>query len=682
MINNLNNRNIYMKCLKSVLLLMLVIACNRVPQAVGVLEDGLLDDITPKGWLKEFLQAQKDGMTGMPESMSYPYDSNLWDGEIVRNTDTYGSDWWRYEQTAYYTDGLVRLAYLLDDQELIQKGEAGIIYTLSHADSTGRLPHATFNKASMWPMAVFWRAMKAYYDKTHDENIPKILEKHYLTYTLEDVENWRNILSIEGILWTYGKTGNADLLERCVRAWNGGKFGDLTPDACFADMTPFMHGVTFSEELKLPLLLYAYTGDEYYLDAALNAYDVMERNHMLPSGVHSSAEAMLGNGNVINSHETCNVSDLTWTQGYFLMVTGDAVWADRIEKAVFNAGMGSVTNDFRALQYFSSVNQFRVTGDSNHNGFFHGSTWMAYRPTHQTECCAGNVHRFMPNYLSRMWLKSADGGIVAAMYGPSEIRFETSDGVIVTITEDTNYPYDGKIRFLIDADRPTSFDFTYRIPEWADNAVVTLAGKQLAKSYAEKGMFHTVRVKAGNGQVALELDLPMVPELKHLGEGCHAYDEAGAKYFKGRGKIEPTSVVNTAVENNAVDTDDTQAVYVQRGPLLYSFAIPQTKTEDNKVYANMHGKVPGNPDFKCWSFEPAGDWNYAVDITKDVDLEYSEGTIRMPVRKIDWKLEENRYTPRVLAPEDVKVISEDVEYIDLVPYGGTELRLTVFPIIK
>ena len=60
----------------------------------------LLEDVVPSGWLREFLENQRSGMTGHPESMSYPYDSNLWDGEIVRNTTSYGSDWWRYEQTA------------------------------------------------------------------------------------------------------------------------------------------------------------------------------------------------------------------------------------------------------------------------------------------------------------------------------------------------------------------------------------------------------------------------------------------------------------------------------------------------------------------------------------------------------------------------------------------------------
>ena len=663
------------------LLIIAVWTLNLNAQTFTVFNDGLLDDITPNGWLKDFLVNQQNGMTGKPESMSYPYDSNLWDGEIVRNTETYGSDWWRYEQTAYYTDGLLRLAYLLDNPELTQKAEAGIKYTLSHPDSRGRLPHGTFKKASMWPMAVFWRAIKAYYDRTHDEEIPKLLERHYLTYSLKEVESWRNIVSLEGMLWTYGKTGNQELLERSITAWNGGKFGDLTPEACFADMTPFMHGVTFCEELKLPLLLYAYTGEKYYLDAAINAFNVMERNHMLPDGVHASAEPLIGNGNIINNHETCDISDLTWTLGYFLQITGNTEWADRIEKAVFNAGMGCVTNDFKALQYFSSVNQFRVTGDSNNNGLFPGRTWMAYRPTHQTECCSGNVNRFMPNYVGRMWMQSGANGIVAAMYGPSAVKFTAQNGAKVTITESTEYPYEGNIIFKIESDKHTAFDFTYRIPGWAEKASVKYNGKKLCKSITEKAKFHSIHVNVGDEPVEIELDLTMEPILTTVGKGCTAYDEAARNYFNGRGKIEPTSIENVAVEQES-NSDEIQSVYVQRGPLLYSYAIPQTKTEDTKVYSYMHGKVPGDPSFKCWDIEPSGDWNYAVDIRGKVRLKYSNGTIRIPVKRIRWELEGGRFTPRVPSPDDVEVISYKTEYIDLVPYGGTELRLTVFPIIK
>lgn len=48
-------------------------------------------------------------LLGHPEAMAYPYNTCLWNGEIRRNSEEYGDDWWRYEQTAYYTDALLRL---------------------------------------------------------------------------------------------------------------------------------------------------------------------------------------------------------------------------------------------------------------------------------------------------------------------------------------------------------------------------------------------------------------------------------------------------------------------------------------------------------------------------------------------------------------------------------------------
>ena len=668
----------------------------------SVYESDLIGSISAKGWIDTFLQRQKEGMTGRPGSMSYPYDSNLWNGEIVRNTESYGSDWWRYEQTAYFTDGLARLGYLLKDRKMTDKAEEGIRYTLSHADDSGRLAHSRFGQASMWPMAVFWRAIKAYHDVHADETVPELLERHYLSFSEKELRQWRNIVSIEGMLWTYGKTGNKELLRRCEEAWKSGEFGDLTPQACMCDSIPFMHGVTYCEELKLPVMLYTYTGKKEYLYAAVNAYEVMARDNMLPDGVHASAEALAGNGNIINSHETCDIADLTWTLGYFLEATGDPIWADRIEKAVFNACPGAITKDFKSLQYFSSVNQFRATGDSNHNPFFHGSTWMAFRPTHQTECCAGNVHRIMPNYVARMWMRGSGDEIAACMYGPSEIDFTTSKGDTVHITEETGYPFDGNIGFSFSTEgKNVRIPFTYRIPHWAEGAKVYADGRKLPDEMADAGEFHTIFLDITK-DTKVKVVLPMKPVLETVGRGSSRYDEVLRSYASGTGTVEPTSVINAVRggkgrKEEKVVEDETTGVYVRRGPLLFAYAIPQTQTEDTTIYENMNGKVPSEKDFRCWSFEPAGAWNYAVDLNSKVRLKETidksfEGypfdsgakavTIRIPVKTIDWELIEGRFTPPLPEPDSIKVLDDSQKYIELVPYGSTELRLTVFPVIR
>ena len=56
--------------------------------------------------------------------------------------------------------------------------------------------------------------------------------------------------------------------------------------------------------------------------------------------------------------------------------------------------------------------------------------------------------------------------------------------------------------------------------------------------------------------------------------------------------------------------------------------------------------------------------------------------IRVPVKRIDWTLEEERYTPRLPEGGKARAISDKTEYLDLIPYGCTELRLTVFPVAE
>ena len=61
------------------------------------------------------------------------------------------------------------------------------------------------------------------------------------------------------------------------------------------------------------------------------------------------------------------------------------------------------------------------------------------------------------------------------------------------------------------------------------------------------------------------------------------------------------------------------------------------------------------------------------------DPEHTPVKISVPVKPIDWELEKGRYTPRLPAEGIARAVSDRIEYLELIPYGCTELRLTVFP---
>ena len=505
-------------------------------------------------------------------------------------------------------------------------------------------------------MAVFFRAIQADWWVHQDASIIEALERNYLSLnTTLLTDGRRHIVNLEGMLFVYGITGNEQLLTMAEEAYNKGGF-ELDASVAASQGSILLHGVTYAEMLKIPLLLYAYTGKQRYLDLAMNAERKLERDHLLPDGLYTSAESTMGN-DVDYAHETCDITDYTWSLGYFLQVTGEAEWADRLERAIFNAAPGAVTKDFKALQYFSSVNQLICTGTSDNNAFKRGKTWMAYRPIHETECCVGNVNRMMPNFASRLWMRGNTqhpSPIIATLYAPNETTFDV-DGTTVTITEDTQYPFDGTVTFRFHMSEDKAFPFVFRTPGWAVGADLAVNG--------------------------VDTDLALMPQTFTTLD----------RTFKDGDVI----TLSFGMEAHLVDVAG-QGRYVERGPLLYAYAVPQKKVEDTTTYSNMNGKRSANPDFKSWSITPDGPFNYGIDeLTTDdaltvtvnhaaegypYDPENTPIKITMPVHEIVWGLDGGTRNPN-LPLSDVLIATDRTTTIDLVPYGSTELRLTVFPVV-
>ena len=617
------------------------------PEYYGVYKEANIENIRPSSWLREILQRQRDGLGLNRKESGYPYNTCLWNGIIPEGGNPIAKGWWPYEQSGYMIDGLYRCGIFLRDSVLMQLGSDNVGYVLSHPRANGMLGPETLGE-NQWAFSVFARTLLAYYDYTEDDRIPVLLKKHFSA--LNDTLTNRQTCIIESMCKMYSYTGDKEILQKAGHIWdlfsmNGGtKDNEVFIHEDMVSSKPIdVHGMTAAEVSKQPLILYLYTGRQEYLDAALGFYSSVERENELPDGIPASYESLFPK-HAEALHETCDISDFIWSYGYMLMATGDVKWADKMESAVYNAALGAINKDFKALQYFSSPNQLLATEKSSMAPYGEeGLSRQAYRPGFDVECCSGNVHRIFPNYISRMWMNGDEHEIVAALYGPSEYRTEIN-GTKVCITEDTSYPFSGKItfRFALDG-APVRIPFTMRIPSWVENAKLTVNAEQPKEYHA--GGFSTIERRFKDGDV-VELDIDMKPRAeKRTDAGINVY----------------------------------------MGPLLYSVDI-----DENVEIIKDQFKT--SVAFPAYNVTPASKWNFGLPENPEITVvntgkkgfPWTPDSTPVKLKVTAFEIPEWRLlgdtTPGL--PEEKIQVSSECEEIEMVPSGCTRIRMTTLPVVE
>ena len=499
---------------------------------------------------------------------------------------------------------------------------------------------------SRWPHVVFFRACMALYEYNRDDRIIHALCRHYLNERADNFA-WRDMNNVEIILWLYGVTGEKKLLKyakEIYRKYNDRHGSDSIDDVSLSEKKPTEHGVSHNEYMKQGAILYSYTKDQKYLEVSKSAFRKMEKFFMLPGGCICSNEHMIDN-KYYETYETCDISDMTWSLSYLYRITSDASYGDKIERCIFNAGLGSVSDDFRSLQYFSGANQVTLGYSSNNNDRGITSDWMRYAPNPGTACCPGNVNRFMPNYIFNMW-QNDNNTLKSCLFGPSQLHVKFDSGKAF-ISEETSYPFEDSVRYVIKTDTP--FTLSLRVPSFAISMTV-------------RGIKYDISALHGESFINCEI----------VGD----------------------ETLNVEFEYSIEEKVSEPGVYLCRGPLVYSLPI-------EKVSETVFDKTSGE-HYPSYNLYPKSEWRYALigDYSyhrpSSLDSAWKPGLPRISAKakkilnlapdKNDPKYKKGgrkysysdyTFTPKLKRTSDLR-LADNEETIDLLPYGFSKLRMTVF----
>jgi hypothetical protein len=628
--------------------------------------------VKPEGWLRRQLEIQAEGLTG--------HIDDFWP-DLVKSSWR-GGDGEAWERGPYFLDGLVPLAYLLDDDRLIEKSRTWVENIIASSSDSGWYGPAR-NK-DRWPLAVANKVLSQYYEATGDKRALDVLLK-YFKYLHDNPpdwpdKEWRGVRAMENAVtgyWLYRQTGEPWLPETIESIqknsfdwtsyyekfpWDSAASAEKRIPLNWGPDGLTAHVVNNAMAIKYPGLWYQQSGDERYKSAVSEGIRKYDLNHGQAGGRFSGDEHLSGKS-PDRGTELCSVVEYMFSLGELYEILGDNSLADRLELLAYNSLPGTTTADMWAHQYDQQSNQVLVT-DTVRNWSTNRNQSNIYGLMPNFACCLANMHQGWPKFVKNMWMATNDNGLVAVAYGPSKVTAKTGKGTEVTINEETDYPFRGQIRLTINTLKPARFPLYLRIPGWG-NAKISFRGKTV---YGTGGSTVRLSERWKNGdQILLEMPMEVRFERRY---------------------------------NNSVS--------VLRGPLYFALRIDKEYRSTRLNYDN-YGYL-GSID---WEIYPQSDWNYGLIIDPE-DSGKSVSVVENPVSSFPfadtgdmiWSQDSNRYTrwngepPVVLKTRGMKIPGwtlkdnsadlpplspvkpgGDPSGLTLVPYGSAKLRITEFPVM-
>ena len=167
-----------------------------------------LTSIKPKGWLRGQLEIQAHGLSGHLDE--------FWP-DLGPNSGWLGGSGESWERGPYFLDGLVPLAYLLDDSRLIAKANKWVGWTLDHQKPEGSI--GPEKNKDWWPNMIMLKVLTQYQEATGDPRVIPVMERYFLhqlgLLSERPLKEWAIFRwgdELLSVLWLYNRNGDPRLL--------------------------------------------------------------------------------------------------------------------------------------------------------------------------------------------------------------------------------------------------------------------------------------------------------------------------------------------------------------------------------------------------------------------------------------------------------------------------------------
>ena len=307
--------------------------------------------------------------------------------------------------------------------------------------------------------------------------------------------------------------------------------------------------------------LYRVTGDVQFRLAVENVWNSIRTHHLTLGGgpwggVAQRSREVFNHRSVFSPSgyvETC--ATLSWIQlnRELLAISGEARYAEEIERAAYNDLLGAQAPDGQDWCYYVFPNGQRVF-------------------TTYWRCCKSSGAMALEELPALAYRRTGDDGIAVDIYGPSQADMAVPAAGVVRLEQITGYPFDGRIRLLVKPEDAATFPILLRIPSWAANTTIRVNGLDCDAAARPGSYARLSRTWQFNDEIEIAFDMPAVLNRK----ASFSVQES-------------TGPDGELITQEVMHRD---YVAITRGPLVYATSLIDSFKSEESVRLNVNATEP------------------------------------------------------------------------------------------